>query len=247
MTARAATWIAFFGLVLAAWAALWAMVVAAGLPGSPPVLRAALCAAAGSAPLPALWAMWALMAAAMMLPAFVPALRCFLDLRAAGAGRAGDAAALVAGYLAVWLAASLAGAAAQGALSAAGLVAADGSSRSALLSAALLALAGLYQLSAAKAACLARCRHPLTFFLGRWAPGAWAAARMGAGLGVHCLGCCWALMALAFVGGSMNLLWMGAATLFMALEKLPELGRPLTRPAGAALLAAAAVTAAAAR
>jgi predicted metal-binding membrane protein len=62
---------------------------------------------------------------------------------------------------------------------------------------------------------------------------------MGLELGALCFACCWALMALAFVGGTMSLLWMGAATLFMTLEKLPDLGRPLTRPAGYALIAAA--------
>ncbi len=77
---------------------------------------------------------------------------------------------------------------------------------------------------------------PLTYFMERWAPGLRQSLWMGLHLGVYCLGCCWALMALAFVGGTMNLIWMGAATLFMVLEKLPEIGKPLTRPAGALLL-----------
>jgi predicted metal-binding membrane protein len=80
---------------------------------------------------------------------------------------------------------------------------------------------------------------PLTFFMERWAPGPARAFRMGSQLGLACLGCCWALMALAFVGGTMNLVWMGAATLFMALEKLPDIGRPLTHPMGAILILAA--------
>jgi predicted metal-binding membrane protein len=84
---------------------------------------------------------------------------------------------------------------------------------------------------------------PMTFFMERWAPGAARAFRMGVELGALCLGCCWALMALAFVGGTMSLLWMGAATLFMVLEKLPDLGRSLTRPAGVVLIAAGVFTA----
>ena len=107
----------------------------------------------------------------------------------------------------------------------------------------LLIAAGLYQMSVLKAACLAKCRMPLTFFMGRWALGPARALRMGAELGLICFGCCGALMALAFVGGTMSLLWMGAATLFMTLEKLPDLGRPLTRPAGFALLGAGAALA----
>lgn len=61
---------------------------------------------------------------------------------------------------------------------------------------------------------------------------------MGLRLGAVCLGCCWALMALGFVGGVMNLVWMGIATLLMALEKLPQIGRVVTRPLGLVLLAA---------
>ena len=80
----------------------------------------------------------------------------------------------------------------------------------------------------------------------RWQPGAASAFGMGLHLGVFCLGCCWALMALGFVGGTMNLIWMGLATVFMALEKLPDIGRYLTRPAGHALLLAGGVTALAA-
>lgn len=146
---------------------------------------------------------------------------------------------LVGGYAVVWLGFAAAAAAAQHALAGLGLLAPDGKSLSLWLTAALLLAAGLYQFSVLKSACLAKCRMPITYFLERWAPGPGRAFRMGGELGLACLGCCWALMALAFVGGTMNLLWMGAATLFMALEKLPDIGRPLTRPMGAALILAA--------
>jgi predicted metal-binding membrane protein len=120
----------------------------------------------------------------------------------------------------------------------AGLVSAFGDSLTPVLSAGLLALAGLYQLSPLKERCLAKCRAPLTFFFQHWDAGAW---RMGLRLGAVCLGCCWALMLLAFVGGVMNLAFMGLATVIMVLEKLPDIGRPLTRPLGAVLLVAAAM------
>jgi predicted metal-binding membrane protein len=187
--------------------------------------------------------MWALMAAAMMLPTFMPALRTFVNMGAAGATRPIDAVALVAGYASVWVLGAALGAAAQMALSRVGMLAQDGSSLSVWLTTALLIAAGLYQLSILKAACLAKCRMPLTYFMGRWAPGLPRAFIMGAELGLICFGCCWALMALAFVGGTMSLVWMGLATLFMVLEKLPQLGRPLTRPAGFALIGAGAVLA----
>ncbi len=201
---------------------------------------AALCRA-GAADLSyaPLAAMWGVMAAAMMAPTFVPALGTFLALPPP-AGRGAEAPALVAGYLAVWLAAALGLAALQIGLARAGLLAPDGRSLSAGLTAFLLALAGLYQFSALKAACLSRCRTPLRFFLARWRPGAAPAFGMGLRLGADCLGCCWALMLLAFVGGMTNLLFMGLATLVMVLEKLPAVGRPLTWPLGAGLVAAAA-------
>jgi predicted metal-binding membrane protein len=241
-----ALWLAFFALILAAWAGLFAMVVTSPLAGVPAGLWEALCLGAASADLGSLFTMWLLMSAAMMLPTFVPVLQTFLNLGAAGATQPGDAAALIAGYGLVWTAGALVGALAQRGLANAGWLAPDGSSLSLWLSAGLLLVAGLYQFTMLKAACLARCRMPLTFFMERWAPGPARALRMGLDLGALCFGCCWALMALAFVGGTMNLLWMGAATLFMVMEKLPDLGRSLTRPAGFLLLLAAGATALAA-
>jgi len=107
---------------------------------------------------------------------------------------------------------------------------------SAPLSVSLLLLAGLYQFSPMKAACLARCRSPLAFFLSEWRGGMTGALHMGLKHGLDCLGCCWALMLLAFVGGTMNLIWMALATVLMTLEKLPSFGRPLTKPVGALLI-----------
>ena len=226
-------WLGFFALILLAWGGIFAQVAQA-----PIGLWGVLCTTAAAAGFFDLWGMWALMAAAMMLPTFVPALRTFVNMGAAGATRPIEAAALVMGYALVWVVGAALGAAAQMALSRAGVLAADGSSLSVWLTVALLVAAGLYQLSILKAACLAKCRMPLTYFMGRWAPGLPRALSMGAELGLICFGCCWALMALAFVGGTMNLVWMGLATLFMVLEKLPQLGRPLTRPAGFALIGA---------
>lgn len=185
-----------------------------------------------------LTAMWFLMCAAMMLPTFIPALQAFDELTECGAVSGASSTALVAGYLVVWSGFSVFGAWTQASLSERSLVAHDGTSLSIGLNAALLFLAGAYQLSPIKNACLARCRYPLAFYLERWKPGLVAAFRMGAELGLYCLGCCWALMALGFVGGTMNLVWMGVATLFMTLEKLPALGRFLTFPSAVACLCA---------
>ncbi|WP_372887172.1 DUF2182 domain-containing protein, partial [Shimia sp.] len=177
--------------------------------------------------------MWGLMSAAMMAPTALPAFATYDDLAHSAPGT--RFSRLVAGYLAVWLGFSVLAAALQMLLFRHELVSVFGDSRSGLLSAVLLAVAGGYQFSPVKEACLSKCRMPLTFFIQHWDEGAW---RNGLRLGLVCLGCCWALMLLAFVGGVMNIAFMGLATLIMVLEKLPEIGRWVTRPLGAALLLA---------
>ena len=119
------------------------------------------------------------------------------------------------------------------------LVSAFGDSRSNALSGALLMGAGAYQFSAIKEACLSKCRMPMTFFMQHWDEGP---LRNGLRLGAVCLGCCWALMLLAFVGGVMNVVFMGLATIIMVFEKLPDLGRYITRPLGGILIAAGVIT-----
>ena len=246
MSVRLVLWPAFFGLVLLAWVALWVMgQEMRGMAGYGavygPEFWAALCrAGAADLALGPLAAMWGVMAAAMMLPTFVPALATFRSLPPP-AGRLPEAAALVAGYLAVWAAAALGFAALQRTLAMQGLLAPDGASLSGPLTAGLLALTGLYQLTRLKSLFASRCRTPMTHFVERWRPGARASLELGLRFGLDCLGCCWALMLVAFVGGMSNLLFMGLATLIMVLEKLPGVGRPLTRPLGHALLAAAAI------
>lgn len=250
MTANRASalgWAGFFALVLVAWGVLWLMAqdraVWAG--GWGLALLADLCAtgAAGQG-FGGLFAMWAVMSVAMMAPTAVPAFRTWVALPGAASGGLSGTLALGFGYLAVWLGASAGFALVQQGLAAQGWLAPDGASLSAWLTAGLFGLAGLYQFSRLKSACLSRCRQPLTFFVERWRPGPLAALRSGVDLGVVCLGCCWALMALAFVGGMSGLLWMGLATALMVMEKLPDIGRHISRPLGWVLLAAAMVFAA---
>jgi predicted metal-binding membrane protein len=228
-------WIGLFAVILAAWTVLYAMALPADLRAAGRVYGAdfwsQLCLVTpDAAGFGRLFLMWAVMSAAMMAPTALPAFATYDDLLRTA--RAGSFTALIAGYLAVWLGFAVLAAAAQMALFGAGLINAFGDSLSPLLSAALLALAGLYQFSAFKEACLAKCRHPMMFFMEHWDEGPW---RNGVRLGAVCLGCCWALMLLAFVGGVMSLAFMGLATLIMVLEKLPDLGRFVTRPLGVAL------------
>jgi predicted metal-binding membrane protein len=234
-------WLGFYAAILLGWALLLQL-TASPLPGvTAAEYWAALCISAASADPLALFAMWVLMSAAMMLPTFVPAVRAFGELGSVRASNGASMAALVLGYGAVWLAFSALAAALQLGLAETGAMTGAGQTLSHWVSVGILAAAGAYQFSPAKEACLAKCRHPLMFFIEHWAPGLMPAFAMGARLGVWCVGCCWLLMLLGLIGGAMNLMWMGAATLLMVLEKLPEIGRYVTKPLGAALLIGAAV------
>ncbi len=231
-------WLALFGVILGAWLALYAMALPADLRASARVFGAefweSLCTVTpDAAGFGRVVLMWALMAAAMMAPTALPAFATYDDLGRSTQTRFG---ALVAGYLIVWLGFSVLAGALQMGLFAAGLVSAFGDSLSVWLSAGLLLVAGLYQFSPVKEACLSKCRAPLTFFMAHWDEGP---LRNGLRLGLVCLGCCWALMLLAFVGGVMNIAFMGLATLIMVIEKLPQYGRVLTRPLGAVLIVSA--------
>jgi predicted metal-binding membrane protein len=185
--------------------------------------------------------MWAVMAVAMMLPTALPLVVLFMRFRrsrhphlAAG----GATAALVLGYLAAWFAFGAAAAALQYGLEHAGaLTPVMGRLRSAAAGGAVLLAAGLFQLSALKRACLARCRSPLMFLMTRWREGRPGPFVMGLDHGLFCLGCCWALMLVMFVAGVMNLAWMAALTVLMTLEKVVPRGDLLARAAGLALLA----------
>jgi predicted metal-binding membrane protein len=115
-------------------------------------------------------------------------------------------------------------------------------SRSRWLSAGVLAAAGLYQLSPLQGVCLSHCRSPAAFLSRYWRPGPLGAVRLGVLHGTYCLGCCWLLMALLFVGGVMNLAWIAALTLLVLAEKLLPGGPWVARAAGVALLAWGAAT-----
>ncbi len=218
---RCLPWLGFYAAILMAWVAIYNM-----SPGS---------AGAGFA---TFFTMWALMMAAMMLPTIIPTLRTYADLpNRAGAGPAGWGG-IVAGYSAVWLVGAAVFAGVQMLAIASGLAAPGGVIASPWATAALFAIAGGWQFSRTKTACQTACMTPTHYFIGHWRAGFAGGARMGLGIGINCVGCCWAIMALALVGGVMNLGWMGLATLFMVAEKLPDVGGPLRKPAGVALLGA---------
>lgn len=145
---------------------------------------------------------------------------------------------LLAGYLLIWLAFSAVATGLQFVLQPAGLL--SGMmlwSKSAVLSAVILAAAGLYQLSPLKQACLMQCREPVAFLTQYWRPGYLGSLMLGIRHGAYCVGCCWSLMALLFVGGVMNVVWIAALALLIMLEKVLPAGPLLSRISGGLLIA----------
>ena len=171
----------------------------------------------------AAFGMWALMMVAMMLPSAAPMILIYARLPGAGAARTGLrlTTAFAIAYVAVWTAFSAVAAAAQAQLISSGLVdAAALAVGDRQLAGLLLILAGLYQLTPLKEACLGQCRSPVAFIMRHARPGAAGAIRLGLFHGLYCLGCCWALMVLLFVGGVMNLAWVAMLALVVLAEKL---------------------------
>jgi predicted metal-binding membrane protein len=142
------------------------------------------------------------------------------------------------GYVVVWTLFSLGAAALQRVFTGQLLLSPMMASDSPLFGGTMLLLAGAYQLTPWKRACLARCRSPAEFLTRYWKPGVSGAFYLGLTSGLFCVGCCWALMLLLFVGGVMNLSWIAALTVFVLLEKFAPFGVQGGRLSGVLLFAA---------
>ncbi len=182
--------------------------------------------------------MWLAMTGIMMAPVAYPWLRALN--RIAVGGPLASVTPFMGGYMAAWAGFSAVAAALHLLLSAMTLPVPFGMDAP-VLSAVALVLAGAFQLTPLKGACLSRCRSPAGFLLSRWREGAAGHARLGFEHGLHCVGCCWALMALALVVGMADLLWMGVLMTVMVAETTLPFGARLTKPVGVALIAAGAV------
>jgi predicted metal-binding membrane protein len=170
-------------------------------------------------------AVWAAMMAAMMLPAVAPVSRLYAEgVAADGGDRVGlRVAGMVAGYLLSWVSV---GCAALGLSQAADRLAASHPDAAVFAGSVVLAVAGVYQLTPAKRACLSHCRSPFALLFGlRRLRGALRDLRAGIVHGAYCVGCCWALMAALIALGIMDLRWMALFALVITLE------RTLPRPA----------------
>ena len=214
------------GVALLALLSWWYIAAGAGMRGMMGTMQAP--------PLGALVLMWWLMMVAMMLPSATPAILLYARVRNSRGDESSIAQSPVflAGYLSIWLLFSILAAFAQRLIAGPSMTLGNRWAEGALVIA-----AGVYELTPLKNGCLTRCRSPAEFLTRHWQPGWGGAVRLGVLHGADCLGCCWMLMLLLFVGGVMNLLWIVGLTLIVTVEKLLPRGDWLGRVAGAALIA----------
>lgn len=189
------------------------------------------------------FAMWALMMIGMMTPSATPMVLLYAQVarQSRTLGRVfAPASWFAGGYFLAWTGFAALATLGQYALERAALLSPLMISSSRVFGGSLLIATGLYQLASVKHACLARCRSPLGFVQehGGFRPEAWGSLRLGALHGFYCIGCCWALMALLFVGGVMNLLWIAAVAILVLGEKVLPGGAVIARVAGLCAIAA---------
>ncbi|MBL4750377.1 MAG: DUF2182 domain-containing protein, partial [Amylibacter sp.] len=184
--------------------------------------------------------MWWIMMIAMMTPSAAPTLLLFIALKRHGKDRQNAAyysGLLLAGYLVMWAGFSVIATSLQWGLETLGLISATMMTvNSKLLAGLILLCAGLYQFSELKTACLKHCRSPAYFLSENNRPGAFGALKMGMHHGIYCLGCCWVLMALLFVGGIMNLYWIVGLALYVLIEKTLPFGELISKISGITLI-----------
>ncbi len=167
--------------------------------------------------------MWVMMVMAMMLPTAAPMLATYADIAdtaSAKGKRVAPVFVLVAGYLTVWFAFAVVASLAQWGLTALRAMTPMMAPASLILAGTTLLAAGLYQFTPAKFACLTRCQSPMPYFFARWRDDAPGVYKLGLEQGLFCFGCCWALMAVMFAVGVMNVVWIAILGAVMALEKM---------------------------
>jgi predicted metal-binding membrane protein len=202
----------------------------------------AMGAAAPASSLLFAFAMWAVMMVGMMTPSVAPMILLYAKVgRRARSDSQPFASAgwFIAGYLAAWIGFALAASVAQEALKAAAVLTSGLASSTGIFSGVLMIAAGMYQWSPLKNSCLGQCRAPFQFVQqhGGFRSDPRGALTLGAKHGAYCIGCCWALMTLLFVGGVMNLLWVAGLAILVLLEKVVPAGRHLARALGLVLVA----------
>ena len=177
--------------------------------------------------------MWAVMMVAMMVPTAAPMILVFAKVNRTRREQRRPfipTGVFLSGYLIIWSGFALLATLAQWGLHSASLLSPTMVSSGPILGGTLLLTAGVFQWSPLKRVCVTQCRTPMAFIMTEWREGARGALTMGIKHGTYCLGCCWVLMALLFVLGVMNLLWIAALAAFVLCEKILRPG-----PAGNAV------------
>ena len=186
--------------------------------------------------------MWSVMMIGMMIPSAAPVILLFARIqrrKLADQAPTVRIAAFIAGYLLIWTLFSLIATILQWVLTEFRLLSPMMESTNQSLGAGVLLAAGIYQLTPFKLACLKQCQSPLGFLTSRWKDGTLGSLSMGIEHGLFCLGCCWLLMALLFVGGVMNLIWVAVIATFVLLEKVMPKGEIVGRVGGVLLIVSA--------
>jgi predicted metal-binding membrane protein len=183
-----------------------------------------------------IFVMWGAMMVAMMLPTAAPTVLLVTTLASDRTSNPNFVPALAMlfalGYLLVWCGFSFAATLTQWGLDGAGLLSETMAFGDAMLAGTVLIAAGVYQWTSLKDTCLRHCRSPSEFLVSHWHDGTVGAVQIGVRHGLFCLGCCWMLMALLFVGGLMNLAWVGAIAILVLLEKIMPWGDWMSRLTG---------------
>lgn len=183
--------------------------------------------------------LWGVMMIAMMLPAMTPIVEIFQTMarrRQAQALPFTPVWVFMAGYLALWTLTGGVGYAADIAIQSLPSQFPALRTYGVVIGGVTLIAAGIYQLTPLKYLCLSQCRSPMGFLMSSWRDGQWGAFRMGVDHGLYCLGCCWSLMTVLFVVGSMNLVWMGILSAVIFTEKVVPHGVIIGKATGVALI-----------
>ena len=242
MRERGVILLALFGVTLIAW--LYLLTISRAMSGMAmhemPDMAMPMTAPWTPTAFALAFAMWWVMMIGMMVPSAAPMVLTFATLNRNKRTRGQNfvpTSVFLLGYLIAWGAFSVAATLAQWGLDHAALLSPMLAAASPVLGGVLVILAGLYQFTPLKQACLRNCRSPFAFVLNHWRDGWTGALRMGLEHGGYCLGCCWVLMALLFVVGIMNLLWVAGIAAFVFAEKLLPGGVWIGRAGGGAMLA----------
>ena len=183
--------------------------------------------------------MWWVMMVGMMVPSAAPMILLFAVVTRKQSKESNPGTPItifIASYLVIWGVFSVLATVAQWALTELALLSSMMVGNSRNLTIGLLLACGIYQLSPMKQACLGKCRSPLFFLTSKWEPGNLGALKIGLSHGAYCVGCCWLLMALLFVGGVMNLIWVAIIAALVLAEKVLPHGDLLGKLIGIAML-----------